>query len=376
MSNQGLIFIPDISGFSEFVNQTEIEHSRLIIQELLETLINANEIGLEVSEIEGDAILFYRFGEPPDLDEVYKQVERMFVSFHRSLLVYDIRKYCQCDACIASASLTLKVITHYGEFTGYSVKSFNKLIGKDIIVAHELLKNDIDQHEYWLVTNSLSPAGRPAASDDGLQWDTGAKQTRGGEVEFHYAQLGRLKERVPSEPLVSGELKPGALMLRATREYDAGVITLFHATGDFSNRGRWSDGVGSVEEVNHLLPRVGMRCRCVMKDGSVRSYTSTYYDWDPAHIEFRETEEGSGDVTRYVLESLTPERSRLTIEHYVTGGPAAVLFFRLFRRREAMASLERSLANLVSIVEELRVTEQAALAEAAVCYPDIDGPSR
>ena len=58
METKGLIFIPDISGFTRFVNETEIEHSRLIIQELLETLISANSIGLEISEIEGDAILF------------------------------------------------------------------------------------------------------------------------------------------------------------------------------------------------------------------------------------------------------------------------------------------------------------------------------
>jgi hypothetical protein len=58
MENKGLLFIPDISGFTRFVNETEIGHSRLIIQELLEILINANEVGLEVSEIEGDAILY------------------------------------------------------------------------------------------------------------------------------------------------------------------------------------------------------------------------------------------------------------------------------------------------------------------------------
>ena len=68
MPEQGLIFIPDISGFSRFVTRTEIDHSRLIVQELLETLIEANEIGLEVSEIEGDAILFYRYGDAPPLE--------------------------------------------------------------------------------------------------------------------------------------------------------------------------------------------------------------------------------------------------------------------------------------------------------------------
>src|SRR6185295_7933531 len=109
-----LLFIPDISGFTRFVSEMEIDHSRLIIQELLEVVINANQIGLEISEIEGDAILFYKFGESPDLKELYKQVEKMFRDFHRHLSTYDYRRFCQCKACTAAIDLTLKVITHYG----------------------------------------------------------------------------------------------------------------------------------------------------------------------------------------------------------------------------------------------------------------------
>src|SRR5712691_6555809 len=117
MENKGLLFLPDISGFTRFVNETEIEHCRLIIQELLEILLNANRIGLEVSEIEGDAILFYKFGEPPELEALYRQVEEMFCAFHRNLVAYEQHRYCQCKACTAAINLTLKVITHYGEFT-------------------------------------------------------------------------------------------------------------------------------------------------------------------------------------------------------------------------------------------------------------------
>src|SRR5690606_7237521 len=138
MENKGLIFIPDISGFSRFVTEMEIEHSRLIIRELLEILIDANYTGLEVSEIEGDAILFYRFGGRPPLEEVYAQVKEMFEAFHKNLMAYENRRFCQCNACLAAINLTLKIITHYGEFVEYEVKTFNKLIGKDIIVAHRL----------------------------------------------------------------------------------------------------------------------------------------------------------------------------------------------------------------------------------------------
>src|SRR5688500_11495820 len=156
MDHKGLLFIPDISGFSRFVTETEIGHSRLIIQELLEILISANELGLEISEIEGDAILFYKFGEPPSVEALYRQVEKMFCTFHENILAYDMHRYCQCKACMSVKELTLKVITHYGEFTGYNVRNFQKLIGKDLIVAHQLLKDDIPEHEYWIITRNLT----------------------------------------------------------------------------------------------------------------------------------------------------------------------------------------------------------------------------
>ena len=43
-----LYFKPDISGFTNFVNHTELEHSIHIISELLELLIDSTTIDLEL----------------------------------------------------------------------------------------------------------------------------------------------------------------------------------------------------------------------------------------------------------------------------------------------------------------------------------------
>jgi len=220
MENRGLIFIPDISGFTRFVNETAIEHSRLIIAELLDVLINSNQLGLEVSEIEGDAILFYKFGATPDLKDIYEQVEKMFCDFHRNLVVYDHRRFCQCKACMSAVNLSLKVITHYGEFTGYQVKNFSKLIGKDIIVAHQLLKNDIKQHEYWLVTKSLLQNNMPVDFAGWMKWDSSVQQTENGEVMYHYTQLGQLKNEITPEPLPLRELSKKIKVYSVSKEYE------------------------------------------------------------------------------------------------------------------------------------------------------------
>jgi hypothetical protein len=358
MATKGLLFIPDISGFSRFVNETEVEHSRMIIQELLETIIAANSIGLEISEIEGDAILFYKFGSLPGLTELYRQVEAMFCAFHRNIIAYDLRRYCQCRACIAATDLTLKVITHSGEFAGYTVNRFNTLIGRDLIIAHELLKNDIDHHEYWLVTQSVLQDCPPDVLTASMPWNRGAQQTRGGEVSFQYTELSPLRSVVSREPLPQGVLASKVRVISTTRDYDADIITLFHATGDFNYRSHWLEGVTRVEEVDHLLPRVGMRCRCVLENGETYTYSSSC-NFRSDRIEFSETDEAKRTVTCFTLEKLDERRTRLTLDYYLPRNPAAEIVFRLARRGRLERMLERSLHNLVEVVKEIHLPDRA-----------------
>lgn len=352
MENRGLLFIPDISGFTKFVSESEIEHSRLIIQELLEVLINSNEIGLEISEIEGDAILFYRFGEPPALEEVYTQVEKMFCEFHRRIIAYDHTRYCLCRACSTASQLTLKIISHYGEFTGYSVQHFHKLIGKDIIVAHQLLKNDISTHEYWLVTNNLASEKSPAGIKQWMEWKSSAKETENGNILFHFTQLSALKNEITVEPAPRADLSGKTKVITLSREYATDFITLFHAAGDFSYRHEWQEGVKKVEILDHYLPRVGMRCKAQLETGEVFIYASSY-TYSPEKLEFTETNENDKTVTRYTIDILGEKKSRLTLEYFVNSNFVSLTLFNIIKRKKIKDSLERSLSKLNEFAAQL-----------------------
>jgi Protein of unknown function (DUF2652) len=354
MENKGLLFIPDISGFTRFVNETEIDHSRFIIQELLELLINANQIGLEVSEIEGDAILFYKFGASPDLKALYKQVEEMFCAFHRHLIAYEHRRFCHCQACLSAINLTLKVITHYGEFTSYQVRNFSKLIGKDIIVAHQLLKNDIEQHEYWLVTKSLLPDTPPVDLAEWMKWNSSAKQTETGEIPFHYTQLSQLKKGIQPEPYLKHQLANKVKVLSVAQEYETDLISLFHAVGDFNNRSYWQQGVKAVEEVSHILPRVGMQCRCIMEDGQTTLFTTSYL-YQPEKVEFSETDEENKTASCYTLDATGPNKTRLTLDLYQSKNLGRQLLFKLLQKKKTEASYRQSLSNLETFVKQVHL---------------------
>jgi hypothetical protein len=356
METSGLLFIPDISGFTRFVTETEIDHSRRLIQELLEVVIDANQLGLEISEVEGDAVLFFRFGACPDLAQLCAQVERTFRDFHERLEAYEINRFCQCRACVSASNLTLKIITHYGEFTSYSVRQFNKLIGRDVIVAHRLLKNDIDNHEYWLVTADTMPDISPDGLPPWITWQPGVQITDAGETAYHFTPLSGLRGTVSPPPRREPQLPNQTQRFSLTREYDTHIIALFHATGDFTYRTRWQEGVRSVEEISHYLPRVGTRCRRVMDDGQVTVYASSY-SFRPDRIVFSETDEDGTFTTYFTLETIGPNRTRLTIDHYVSGD-APDETGGADRANGLEASLTRSMLRLDELVKELEVSAE------------------
>ena len=152
MENQALIFIPDISGFTKFVTKCEIDHSKHIISNLINIILDSNPLELKVSEIEGDAVLFYFKGMPPKKEEIIQQSKRMFIDFHTNLKAMERNFFCKCGSCTTASDLTLKFIAHYGVCKEVPIHNSTKLIGSDVILAHRLLKNNIPEREYILLS--------------------------------------------------------------------------------------------------------------------------------------------------------------------------------------------------------------------------------
>ena len=77
----GIIFIPDISGFSAFVKNIEIKSGAAVASALLKAIIDENKL-FEVSEIEGDAVLFYRPGNAVPIAVIIDQFQTMHAAFN------------------------------------------------------------------------------------------------------------------------------------------------------------------------------------------------------------------------------------------------------------------------------------------------------
>jgi hypothetical protein len=187
-----------------------------------------------------------------------------------------------------------------------------------------------------------------------MVWNTYAKRTDTGEIVFHYTQLGDLKGSIQPEQIPQLQLSDKTRMISFTKEYDTDIITLFHATGDFTYRHRWQEGVKAVEEVNHFLPRVGMRCKCVLENGQVSIYSSSY-SYTAERIEFSETDETENGVTYYTLEKKRALRTKFSLDIYASKNLISQWKFKLGKRRKLEESFNKSLQNLAVLVREIQL---------------------
>ncbi|MGJ8666772.1 MAG: DUF2652 domain-containing protein [Patiriisocius sp.] len=187
-SSPTLLCIPDISGFTEYMRNANFEISSQVIPALLNEIIYSNELNLKVSEIEGDAVLFFRRGELPNLSDLINQCKLFYTQFYERMnTLFEKYKHENLDANFPEI-LGLKIVLHYGKEIGMvPIGTHIKLMGEDVITAHRLLKNDVPTDEYLLISDDLLSHYKKQKIEEEFDW----AQLKSGEQEIEH--LGTLK---------------------------------------------------------------------------------------------------------------------------------------------------------------------------------------
>ena len=193
-----LICIPDISGFTQFMREANFELTSQVIPALLNEIIYANTLDLKVSEIEGDAVLFFRKGELPDLASLIEQCKIFYTDFYKRILKLHKKHQSEEDAITIPEILGLKIILHYGEeIAMVPIGNRIKLMGEDVITAHRLLKNNIKVDEYILISEQLFEHFPEEAFKKYCDWAPLEKQSieveHLGTLNYRYIDLNPLK---------------------------------------------------------------------------------------------------------------------------------------------------------------------------------------
>lgn len=262
-SQKGMLLIPDISGFTEFVSEVEISHSEHIIAELLELLIESEQLGLQLCEIEGDALFFYRFGAAPSVESVIEQAKAWISAFHTRLNLIKRDVFCGCGVCQNVDHLGLKIVGHYGEMGVFTVANKTKVIGKDVILVHRMLKNEIEEDNYLLLTNSLG-------NQDGggtIEGFETYKETYPvfGEVPMSMMDLNGLLADLPSVPACEPREELEASLYEEI-SIKAPFNQVIETLADISGWPEWVHGLERVELDTSLPLRPGHHHVCVFPD--------------------------------------------------------------------------------------------------------------
>lgn len=189
---QAFLYIPDLSGFTEFINVTNLHESKNLIHDLLEVILDSNILNLKVAEILGDAIVFYTVGPPPNITKLECQAKKTFMDFQKALKHLEEKNILVKEL----HNLSLKIIVHYGEIATTEIKGISKLIGSDLILAYRMLKNNIKNKEYLLMTDQYLAIQKEGLLKNSFLWS----EIKEGNI--HYDFFGNIHYKyIPLTPL-------------------------------------------------------------------------------------------------------------------------------------------------------------------------------
>ncbi len=144
MATKGYFIITDISGYTEYLTKSELEHAHATLQSLFDAQLANIKFPVHISGFRGDAIFMYvpeiEFVNPQSLVEV---LENQYIVFHETLQQMVLNTTCTCNACKNIKRLDLKAAVHYGEYMIQKLGDKEELLGADVIVPHRMLKNQV-----------------------------------------------------------------------------------------------------------------------------------------------------------------------------------------------------------------------------------------
>jgi hypothetical protein len=174
---RGYLFIADITGYTAYLSQSELDHARSTLEDLLNLLLREIHPPLKVSKLEGDAVLAYTpDGALFEGQTLVEMVERIYSAFRRALELMNVNTTCTCNACKNIPHLDLKFFVHHGEFALQALGQWTELVGTDVNLIHRLTKNSVKEATGWaayaIYTNAaIEAAGLPEIAEEFTKHD-------------------------------------------------------------------------------------------------------------------------------------------------------------------------------------------------------------
>ena len=349
------LYMPDISGFTKFITETEVEHSTHIIQELLEIIIADNHLNMEVMEIEGDAVFFFRLGKSPSIKEIVEQSKSIYEKFHLHLLKYEHQRICQCGACRTANNLTLKFIIHSGIVSSYHIMNRFKLIGKDVIILHRLLKNKIPSNEYLLLTEPFFgeltaeylDEKKLSATEESEKFDKAL-------IKYKYIQTKNWLNGLIYHDDNSNEEIPNLVqVINVSKEINAPPDRVWNYIIDLSKRPDWIEEIRTINSISgEKINRVGSVHKCVLDNDNILLFKANYFEITDDILSFIEMDSHNGFFARqFTIEKSSPSSCIVHLQFLLKNEVIKRVLFSIFKKKRITRNFTISLEKLKTLLD-------------------------
>lgn len=146
MIQKGYFVITDISGYTSYLSNSELDHAHEILNSLFEAQISQLKPPFIISNFQGDAILSYiPEGNILNKQTIIELIENVYYAFMEKRELMHLNTTCTCNACKNISGLDLKIFVHYGQFMIQQIMGRQELIGQDVIQVHRMMKNRVKE---------------------------------------------------------------------------------------------------------------------------------------------------------------------------------------------------------------------------------------
>ncbi len=271
--------IADISGYTHFVSGVELDHAQDIIADIMDTLVRALRPPFRLAKFEGDAAFVYALADKVDGALMQDSIEQAYFAFRKRLRSIKQASSCECQACSRMQSLDVKFVVHHGEFIRQKMAGREELAGRDVILVHRLLKNDVGKtfgpRAYALYSDACVQAMAIDPAAQGLKEHTEAIEHI-GETKCWVSDLEEAwtQETETARHLVQ---RAGAYLL-IERDFAAPRQAVWDLVTSPQHHARWQRSDSVVEKAAHGRRGAGTQNHCLHGKNAV---IEDIVDWRP-----------------------------------------------------------------------------------------------
>jgi uncharacterized protein YndB with AHSA1/START domain len=260
---EGFLLIADLSGYTEYLSRSELEHAPAIAGDLLETVVGRLDPPFRLGKFEGDAAFLYVEAERADGSLLFDAIEAAYLAFRRRLRSIDQASACDCNSCRLAPRLDLKFIIHHGSYVLSRIVGRDELAGSDVILVHRLLKgvaSTATRGGFVLATESA--VGALGIEPTALGATVGEESVEHlGNVRTYAIDLeARWQAEAGFRRLTEGEGEP---ILDVTLTAQAGPAEVWGYLTAPALRALWEGPMEIVEESPTGMRGVGTTSQCV-----------------------------------------------------------------------------------------------------------------